>query len=240
MEAEALLRAGKLDEAVEDLGLRLRDNPSDTRSRTFLFELLCFRGDYARARKHLAVLGGESNETAGGALLYEGALQAEEIRQDMFERENCPEPLPDKAGQLTGKLNGAPFLSLTDADPRIGPRLELFAAGEYLWIPFEHIASVEIKPPQRLRDLLWAPAFVRTGPGFQSHDLGEVLLPVISPLTSKHPDGQVVLGRMTEWCADERGREYPYGQKMLLVDGEEVALLEVRTLEITQANRVAQ
>jgi protein involved in temperature-dependent protein secretion len=36
---------------------------------------------------------------------------------------------------------------------------------------------------------------------------------------------------VTDWTADEEGNEYPSGQKILLVDGEEVPLLEVRTLE---------
>ena len=239
MKAEALLREGKLDEAVEALGAHLRENPADTRSRTFLFELLCFRGEYGRARKHLALLGEGSKETALGALLYEGALQAEETRQQMFETGRYPDGLPSQAGQITGALNGKPFFSLADADPRIGPRLELFAAGDYMWMPFEHVASLQLRPPQKLRDLLWAPALVQTGPGFENRDLGEVLLPVLSPLTFRHPDEKVVLGRTTEWCVDEQGGEHPYGQKMLLVDGEEVPLLEVRTLEITQVNRAA-
>ena len=58
---------------------------------------------------------------------------------------------------LRGELNGKPFKELRDADPDIGARLEVFAAGAYVWIPFEHIASIEMRPPQRLRDTLWAP-----------------------------------------------------------------------------------
>jgi type VI secretion system protein ImpE len=45
----------------------------------------------------------------------------------------------------------------------------------------------------------------------------------------------VRLGRVTEWCADEEGRELPYGQKMLLVDGEEFPFLEIRELTIEQS-----
>ena len=62
-----------------------------------------------------------------------------------------------------GTLNGKPFTSIDDGDPRIGPRLEMFAAGQYTWLPFAHIESVRMQPPKRLRDLLWAPAIVRTG-----------------------------------------------------------------------------
>jgi len=43
-------------------------------------------------------------------------------------------------------LNGKSFLALSDADPRIGARLELFAAGNYLLLPLEHISSIQIQP----------------------------------------------------------------------------------------------
>jgi len=240
MKAETLLREGKLDEAVDEVGAHLRDNPEDARARTFLFELLCFRGDYERARKHLTLLAQGTKETGVGAILYHAAIAAEETRRKMFETDDFPAPLGDSALNVSGTLNGKPFLSISDADPRIGPRLEVFAAGDYMWLPFQHIASVEMKPPQRLRDLLWTPAFVKTGPGFDERDLGEVLLPSLCPLTWQHPDALVRLGRQTEWCADEQGREAPYGQKMLLVDGEEVPLLEIRQLEITQARTAVQ
>ena len=56
MDALQLFRAGKLQEAIDALSAGLRDNPSDTKDRTFLFELLCFAGDYTRAEKHLELL----------------------------------------------------------------------------------------------------------------------------------------------------------------------------------------
>jgi type VI secretion system protein ImpE len=164
-----------------------------------------------------------------GALLYHAALHAERLRQDMFERKNFP---ITSARVVAGTLNGKPFESLTDADPRIGPRLELFAAGQYMWLPFEHVASVRVEAPTRLRDLLWAPAIVRPAESFAGLELGEALLPVIAPLTWQHADGAVRLGRVTEWCEDEDGDQLPVGQKVLLVDGEEFPILELRELEI--------
>ena len=53
-------------------------------------------------------------------------------------------------------------------------------------------------------------------------DLGEVLIPAIYPFSWKSQDEAAWLGRITEWSADDEGREYPSGQKILLVDGEEV------------------
>ena len=151
-----------------------------------------------------------------------------------FKRRRIPEPsggASSGAESVTGTLNGKPFQTITDADPRIGPRLEVFAAGNYLWLNFEHLASIQIPQPRRLRDLIWTPAVVRAGPALKSTELGEVLLPVLSPFAWQHSDDAVRLGRMTVWEEDESGEAVPVGQKMLLVDGEEFPLLDIRQLE---------
>jgi type VI secretion system protein ImpE len=233
MDALQLFRAGKLQEAIDALSAGLRDNPSDSRNRTFLFELLCFAGDYTRAEKHLELLQELSGEAAMGALLYRGALNAERTRQDMFEHKTFPQAGPEPLAEVKGTLNGVPFHSLVDADPRIGGRLEIFAAGDYMWIPWKDVAALEMDPPKRLRDLLWAPIRLRTGPNFKSQDLGEVLMPIIAPQSSQHSDDAVRLGRLSEWCSDDAGEEAPFGQKMLLVDGQELPILEIRKLEIS-------
>lgn len=228
---ELLIREGKLEEALSALSAILRDNPSDLRRRATLFEALAFAGEYERAAKHLTILGEGNQDTMMGALLYHGALHAEHLRREMFEKETYPGPLADDASKITGSINGRPFTELTDADPRLGARLEVFGAGDYFWIPFIQVQSIEMQPPARFRDLLWIPARVTTTAQFQ-RELGEVLLPALTPLTFQHPDDAVRLGRLTEWCADEQGRERPYGQKVLLADGEEIPMLEVRRLEI--------
>ncbi|MBZ5561559.1 MAG: tetratricopeptide repeat protein [Acidobacteriia bacterium] len=234
--ANDLFRAGKLQEAVQALNAEVRDHPTDTKRRTFLFELLCFAGDYDRAEKQLDVLAQAGPNSEMGALLYRSALQAERTRQDLFNRKQYPKPAEGStapAGAPSGTLNGKPFLSIADADPRIGPRLEVFAGGNYLWINFGHLKSIEIEPPKRLRDLLWTPARVRAGPELKDTELGEVLLPVLSPAAWQSSDDAVRLGRVTEWKEEEAGEAVPVGQKMLLVDGEEFPLLEIRKLEIT-------
>jgi type VI secretion system protein ImpE len=226
-----LFKAGKVREAVQALTSYLRDHPSDTAQRTFLFELLCFSGEYARAEKQLAVLADGSPEKETGAIVYYAALHAEKTRHEIFAKKAFPS---DDALSRPGSLNGTPFSEIRDADPDIGARLEVFAAGACVWIPFEHVASLEMGPPQRLRDTIWAPAVVQAGPSFRGMDLGEVLLPAIYPFSWKQEDENVWLGRITDWSADEQGREIPNGQKMLLVDGEEFPFLEIRSLQFAQ------
>jgi type VI secretion system protein ImpE len=231
MTATELYRAGKLSEAIQAISAELRDHPTDVKRRTFLFELLCFAGDFGRAEKHLNVLAEGGPDAATGVLVYRAALFAENMRTDLFSRKEYP-AVAD-APPISGTWNGQPFESIEDSDPRVGPRLEIFAAGQCMWLPLAHIASLEMQAPKRVRDLLWIPTIVRTGEAFKGTELGEVLVPALFPLSSRHADDGVKLGRLTVW-AEEDGEPVPYGQKTMLVDGEEMPILELRELEITQ------
>jgi len=236
MNAQELFRAGRLGEAIQSLSAELRDNPGDARRRTFLFELLCFAGEYQRADKQLEVLGQGGPQSEIGVLMYRSALFAERQRQDLYARGEYPQPAGTTSAAIPGTVNGKPFNSFADADPRIGARLEIFAAGNYLWLPLEHVSSVRIPPPKRLRDLLWTPAAVKTSPGFKGTELGEVLMPVLAPFSWRHPDDAVRLGRSTVWeQPDGYDEQVPMGQKMWLVDDEEIPFLELRTLEFNPA-----
>ena len=231
MNSRELFQSGRLDEAIASLGAELRSDPTDVQRRTFLFELLAFAGLHDRAEKQLDVLAQNGPQAQLGSLMYRSALHAERVRQDMFARADFPTTTPP--GPVSGTLNGRPFASLEDADPRIGARLEVYAGGGYLWFPLEHLASLRMERPTRLRDLLWAPAMLQAGPGFRDVDLGEVLLPALTPTASGHQDPLVKLGRLTVWEDDADGAQLPVGQKLLLVDGEEFPLLEVRELVVT-------
>lgn len=227
-----LFGAGKVREAMEALTAYLREHPTDTAQRTFFFELLCFAGEYQRAEKQLAVLAGGNVNRETGAIIYYAALHAEKTRHALFEkRDFSGQPVASPAGELNGK----PFTEIRDADPNIGPRLEVFAAGAYVWLPFEHLEALEMEAPRRLRDTLWAPARVQAAATFQSKDLGDVLIPAIYPFSWKHADQNVWLGRTTEWVEQEAGWGIPAGQKMWLVDGEEFPFLEVRSLRFLSA-----
>jgi type VI secretion system protein ImpE len=228
MDAVALYRAGQLKPAITALGDELKKQPLDARRRTMLFELLCFAGEYDRAEKQLDMLADSTKEAIAGILVYKAALHAERTRQEMFARGQFPADTPGPSGP--GVVNGAPVASFTDVDPRIGDHLEVFIAGSYTWIPLEYVASLAIEAPTKLRDLIWAPARLEVTPAFRMQELGEVLLPVLSPLSWKHEDDAVRLGSTTVWEEDERFGSVPFGQKVFAADDEEMALLEVRTL----------
>ncbi len=237
MNARELYQKGELEQAARALAAELRSDPTNVRNRTFLFELLCFMGELDRAEKQLDILSDLSKEAGMGTLIYRAAIQAERLRREMFDKKAFPASEAKPVSQAT--LNGAAVGTITDADPRIGERLEVFAAGSYLWLPFAHIASIKMESPKRLRDLIWIPAILKTGTQCGGLDLGEVMIPALTPLAFRHSDNSVRLGRQTVW-EEKEDMILPIGQKVLLVDGEEFPILEVRTLEFPAAAAAAE
>jgi type VI secretion system protein ImpE len=234
MNAAELYQAGQLDAAIKALGDSLRDNPTDARRRTFLFELLCFAGEYDRAEKQLDVLAAGDRDAEVGALLYRSALHAERMRHTMF---TSDAGLPaTSAPAVAGTFNGQPFQLLADADPRIGARLEVFVAGQYTWLPLAHVSTVSMEAPRRLRDLLWAPIVVRPAEHMRELELGEILMPILTAGAWRHADDAVRLGRRTDTDVLADGTPVPVGQKLWFVDDDEVPILELRELVITPAS----
>jgi type VI secretion system protein ImpE len=232
--AQALYAAGQLGAAIDVLGVELRSNPGDAQRRAFLFELTSFAGDWGRAEKQLDVLASAGNMAEAGAMLYRAAITAERVREHMFDTGDFPSaPAPHP---VAGTLNGEPFAEIADADPRVGARLEVMAGGRYLWLPFAHIATLVMPAPTRLRDLRWAPAQIRLGSQVRDQELGEVLLPALSPAAWRHDDDDIRLGRAVDWEELPSGDFAPIGQKVLVVDGRHVPLLEVRELTISAAD----
>ncbi len=233
MSARALYDAGQLEAAAALLGAELRHHPLDAGRRTFLFELLAFAGEYDRAGRQLDVLASAGGPAEAGTLVYRAALEAERVREHMFATGDFP--AGEAPGPVAGTLNGRAFAEIADADPRVGARLEVFAGGRYLWLPFAHLASLRVDAPARLRDLRWAPARLATGPSVRDLELGEVLLPALTPAAWRHADAEVRLGRATDWDELPGGEWAPAGQKLLRVDGELVPLVDVRELTVATA-----
>lgn len=238
-QAEELYREGKLTEAIASLQSLLRDRPSEKRARNFLFELLCFAGEFERARKQLAVLADDSQGSRYGIAFYLAALGGEMERQAYYdERDSAAPPSSPESVPVKGTVDGKPFTGLRDLDPRLGASLEFVAAGKYHRLAFRYLKRVEIAKPERVRDLYWLPATIET-----TSDLGggmeypSILIPVLYPHTYLIDDDQTRLGRATEWAADEAGREVPCGQRILIFGDEEAPLVSIRSIEFEPAGQ---
>ncbi|MBI4893672.1 MAG: virulence protein SciE type [Acidobacteria bacterium] len=227
MEAERLWKEGRLADATASAARELRDDPTDVRLRTLYFELLCFRGDWPRARKQLEVLGSDPT-LQQSSLYYQRIIDAETQRQEMFQSPELGRAWLQPAQACAGDIDGARFDSIADADPRLGPRLELLTAGGYLLMPFAEISELTFEPPRRLRDLIWRKAHMKSSPARGGLDVGEVLVPALAPLSFLHESEPVQLGRVTVFEQDSQA-----GQKTLLAGDSEVAILSIHSLRFS-------
>jgi type VI secretion system protein ImpE len=233
-QARELYRDGKLTEAISCLQLWLRDHPGDRSARSFLFELLCFAGEFERARKQLVVLGQESGESHLGVAFYLSALTAEVERQGWYgaPEDDAPYPLPDELGApQTGTWNGQPFAGIRDLDGRLGGKFEFLAAGKYHRVDFKNIRRVEFVPPARLRDMYWRSATLTFSDELNATE-AEILVPALYPATFLFDDDQTRLGRTTDFALNEAGEEVPCGQRVLILGKEEVPIMDLQVLEL--------
>jgi type VI secretion system protein ImpE len=263
--AKDLLDAGHLAGAISELGEALRTRPADTALRMFLFEALCFQGDLVRARKQLDVLSTQA-DTPGFELTleaYRGLLAAEAKRRDVFEGDGLPKfllpPPPhveryvvllqkmrsapgevpsllaeaeEASPAIAGERGGRRFAHLRDADDRVSGVLEVVYGSDYLWVPLTLVARLEVAPPRRLREMMWTQARLE----IIGQPLGDVMLPALYAGSHRHANPQVSLGRMTEWESFADSMVLGSGQRVFLVDGEEVPLLELGTVSFGEAS----
>ncbi|MCA9311355.1 MAG: hypothetical protein KDA21_09135, partial [Phycisphaerales bacterium] len=139
----------------------------------------------------------------------------------------------EAAPATPGTLDGTPFQWLSDTDHRLGPVLECFVRGQYMWVPFNTLVSVRIEEPKFIQNTLWANAVVTWSDG----SAAAILLPARYPGL---PDGRLgpddlhLLGRATSYEAfgdPETGLVIGVGQKVIASDVDDYPLLAVRTLE---------
>jgi type VI secretion system protein ImpE len=132
------------------------------------------------------------------------------------------------APAVRGKVNGRPVEGWRDADDLLAPILEVMVLRDYVWVPWAQVQELEIQPPARPRDLLWAPARLVLTDGQQRNGY----LPVLYPGTHTAADDALKLGRLTDWLTpDNDGPVRGLGQHLLVGGDVELALLEVRTFE---------
>src|SRR5512146_546735 len=114
MNATECLRAGQLGEAIGAITEEVRQQPDDGQKRTFLFELLCFAGEYDRAEKHLQVLAASGRNAEMGVMVYRAALSAERERREFFRNKRyLNEPYSGRE-RIGGSWNGESFAMLCD------------------------------------------------------------------------------------------------------------------------------
>ncbi len=131
----------------------------------------------------------------------------------------------DAAAARPGQLDGNPFSWIADADPRLGPLLEIIVNGRYFWAPFTAIAQIVVQPPADLRDRVWMPATVTWSNGGEA----VVLIPTRYAGTVEAGGNQHLMALATDWRG---GSELMVGvgQRILTSDTGDCALMDLRDL----------
>ncbi len=115
---------------------------------------------------------------------------------------------------------------LADADSRLGPMLEAIVNGRYYWVPMYRLKRIDLEEPQDLRDLVWLPAH------FMLANDGETvgMIPTRYAGSETHDDSQIRLARRTEWRETAESVYEGLGQRILVTDGDEYPLLDIRQI----------
>jgi type VI secretion system protein ImpE len=129
---------------------------------------------------------------------------------------------------VAGKLNGKPFTSLADYDELFGTVLEVFAHGDYFWVPLEQVDSLLLNAPRFPRDQLWIPARL----DLRSGQAGAVFLPAVYPGSHERADDLVKLGRTNDWNEIADGPTLGVGVHTFVLDSNASGLPDWRELQI--------
>ncbi|MGO9992905.1 MAG: type VI secretion system accessory protein TagJ [Steroidobacteraceae bacterium] len=136
----------------------------------------------------------------------------------------------EAAPAMPGTLNDTPFEWLADADPRLGPLLEVLLNGNYYWVPMHRVHEIRVEAPADIRDLVWLPAEFVWANG------GEAVgfIPTRYPGSESSTDDAIRLARRTEWIGPEGA--IGLGQRLLATDAAEVGLLELRSVTFERSS----
>ena len=256
MLAEQSLREGNLDQALEQLQQKVRDDPSNAKHRIFLFQLLVVLGRWDRALNQLNVLGDLDASTLAMVQTYREALRCEVLRAEVFAGERSPLVFGDPEPWLALLMQALKLTGTGNYDGARPLREQAFeeapvTAGRIDGQPFEWIADGDSRlgpvleaivngryywiPFDRIREIrIEDPVDLRDvvwmPAQFSWANEGEAvgLIPTRYCGSASSADDAVKLARKTEW--EERPGEIflGLGQRMLATDGGEYSLLDVR------------
>jgi type VI secretion system protein ImpE len=129
---------------------------------------------------------------------------------------------------LAGTVNGQAFDELRDCDDLLAPVFELIVLRDYIWLPLEHVRTLEIDAPERPRDLLWIPIRLVLSDNTQHRGY----MPTLYCGSHEHPDERIKLGRMTDWKVVPEGPMQGLGHRTWLAGETDWPMLEVRQVLI--------
>jgi len=257
-EAQAHLRAGRLQEALSALRQAVRKSPTDASLRVFLFELLSLVGEWEKALTQLQVVGELDPDSFLLAQAFRPAVQCEVLRGEVFSGKRTPLIFGEPEPWVSWLVQANHLIATGKAEASAELREQAFAeapasAGAINGQSFEWIADGDSRLGPMLEVILegkyyWIPfarmVSIRIGSPETLRDLIWIpaqftwsnggnatgLIPVRYAGTESSSDDALRLSRKTDWLKRSDELFIGVGQRMLATDHTEYPLLEARQI----------
>lgn len=263
MTAGELFKAGQLAAALAAALEAVKKRPTDTSTRGFLAELLCFTGEFERADKQLETILQQEPDLAVGLSMLRQVLRAEIARQQFFAEGRVPELVAEASPAVRLQLEA----SISIREGRLDEAAEILDRAEQA--RFHPRGTCDGQPFDDFRDLddltagvlevlggngnyYWVPFeqidHIEFRAPERARDLiwrralvtvhdgpdGEVYLPALYPGTHKAAKEELQLGRSTEWNGGGGPPVRGVGQRMFLVGEEAQAIMQLGCVEFAR------
>lgn len=263
-EIPALLKSGRLADALAATKAAIRKDPTDTDLRFMLFQILSLKADWEAASNQLVAYSELTARQSPLPLVYNNLIQAEVRRKYVFLGEEAPtifgEPPPwisliVKAVSHAARKEWAAAAELRAQALEEAPGVPGTINGEsFGWLMdgdsrlgpvIEAVINSQYYwiPQTRLRSIhLEAPAQARdavwTAASVTLENDAKIsaFIPARYPGAAGWTDDLLKLSRRTDWEEPVSGFYVGQGQRVWMTDNAEFALLDVRELEFSPAS----
>jgi type VI secretion system protein ImpE len=264
MEAEELLRAGRLEEAQNALEQGIRSHPADPKLRVFFFQLLAVSGQWDRALTQLRVAAQLDAINLLTAQMYGAVLNCEIFRCHVFAGEQTPlifgQPDPwmgwlVQAGILAAQGRYEAAAELRDKALEAAPAVGGTVDGE----SFEWLADADSRLGPTLEAIVdgkyyWVPfQAIKSIQISDPKDLSDLVWATASFtwinegqaqgfIPTRYANSEVSehdavrLARRTEWIEKPSQTYFGLGQRVFATDVREYAVLDIRRIDLHHAD----
>jgi type VI secretion system protein ImpE len=255
---EALLKDGRLNDALQALTAQVRSQPADAARRVFLFQLLALIGQWERAENQLRVAGELDAQNTLMVTAYEFALRGERERAAVFAGTRSPTLIGEPAPWHALLLKSLQWLQQDRIADALGLRATAFEQAEAVsgtidGTRFEWLADADPRfgpclevilkggyawvPFARIRELKFeAPADLRdkiwAPVQITWRNGGEAIgfVPCRYCGSEQSGDAGLTLAQRTDWRDLGSDCFVGSGQRMLATEAGEYPLLDVRSI----------
>jgi type VI secretion system protein ImpE len=261
-EAEAALKAGDLSACAVALTNAVKAEPANAKLRTFMFQLLCLRGEWDRAITQLNVVSEMDSAAIAMKQVYEQPVYCERLRSAVFSGKKVPMVFGNPSDWLAKLIEAL----LVEAGGDVSKAAELRAAalaeapstgGEIDGNRFEWIADADSRLGPVLEAIInnryyWvpfehlskvdieAPEDLRDRVWMPAHleftNGGDVLalIPTRYPGSESSGRDELILARATEWLPQAGDSYHGLGQRVFATDAADFALMDVRSIKFDE------